>query len=462
MEEVEVTNKGRQKGGLVVLVASVAAIAGILFGFDTGVISGAILFIKNDFTLTPFMNGLIVSAVLLGALMGSAVSGRFADRYGRRRLLIITAFIFIIGTLASALADSIMTLYFGRVIVGVAIGIASYTAPLYISEVSPANYRGMLVSLNQLAITIGIMLAYVVDAFFAASESWRWMFAMGVIPAIILFFGMLFLPQSPRWLLYKGYFDSAKKTLQKIRETEHVDEELNEIKSSFVGKSDWRMLFKPWVKPAIIICLGLGFFQQATGINTIIYYAPTIFEMAGFKSALVAILATAGVGLVNVLFTIIALPLIDRWGRRPLLIVGVTGMLLSLAALSLAFYYGASSGPILKWTALGSMLLYIACFAISLGPIMWLMFAEVFPLEIRGLGSSLAVAASWGFNGIVALTFLPLVDRLGASGAFIIYSIISVLGLIFVITKIPETKGVSLERIEMNLRKGVSSRHLGD
>jgi SP family galactose:H+ symporter-like MFS transporter len=184
--------------------------------------------------------------------------------------------------------------------------------------------------------------------------------------------------------------------------------------------------------------------------------------MAGFKSALVAILATAGVGLVNVLFTIIALPLIDRWGRRPLLIVGVTGMLLSLAALSLAFYYGASSGPILKWTALGSMLLYIACFAISLGPIMWLMFAEVFPLEIRGLGSSLAVAASWGFNGIVALTFLPLVDRLGASGAFIIYSIISVLGLIFVITKIPETKGVSLERIEMNLRKGVSSRHLGD
>jgi sugar porter (SP) family MFS transporter len=288
------------------------------------------------------------------------------------------------------------------------------------------------------------------------------MFAMGVIPALILLVGMLFLPRSPRWLLYKGYFESAKKTLQKIRETEDVEDELNEIKSSFVGKSDWRMLFQAWLLPAIIISLGLGFFQQATGINTIIYYAPTIFEMAGFKSALVAILATAGVGAVNVLFTIIALPLIDKWGRRPLLIVGVTGMLISLIALSVAFHYGASAGPVLKWTALSSMLIYIACFAISLGPIMWLMFSEIFPLEIRGLGASLAVAASWGFNGVVTLSFLPLVSRFGASGTFVIYSIISVLALIFVITKIPETKGVSLERIEKNLRKGVPSRRLGE
>ncbi len=462
MEATEVVSQSRQKGGLVVLVASVAAIAGILFGFDTGVISGALLFIKNDFTLSPFMNGLIVAAVSVGALLGAVVSGGFADYYGRRKLLIITAFIFIVGTLGSALANSVAVLYLGRMIIGIAIGIASYTAPLYISEVSPANYRGLLVSLNQLAITLGIMLAYVVDALFATSESWRWMFGMGVFPAATLFIGMLFLPRSPRWLLYKGHAEEAKKTLQKIRETDDVEEELNEIKNSFVVKSDWRMLFQSWLWPAIIVSLGLAFFQQATGINAIIYFAPTIFEMAGFKTALIAILATAGVGFVNVLFTIIALPLIDRWGRRPLLIVGVTGMLISLVALSVAFHYGASAGPVLKWTALGSILVYIACFAISLGPIMWLMFAEIFPLEIRGLGASLASATCWGFTGVVALTFLPLVNRLGPTGTFVIFSIISVLALIFVIRKIPETKGVTLERIEKNLRKGVSSRHLGD
>lgn len=463
MEEVaQVTGKGRQKKGLVVLVASIAAVAGILFGFDSGVISGAILFIQKEYNLTPFMNGLIVSAMLLGALLGSAVSGRFADLYGRRTLLIVVAFIFIIGTMATVLAPSILTLYIGRLIVGVAIGIASYTAPLYISEVSPAEYRGMLVSLNQLAITLGIMMAYVVDAAFANSGAWRWMFGVGVIPALILFFGMLFLPKSPRWLLYNGYFESARKTLQKIRECEDVEDELNEIKNSFVKKSDWRMLFQPWLLPAIIISLGLGFFQQAIGINTIIYYAPTIFEMAGFKTALAAILATAGIGVVNVLFTIIALPLLDRWGRRPLLIIGIIGMLISLIALSVAFHYGASAGPALKWTAMASMLVYIACFAISLGPIMWLLFSEVFPLEIRGLGTSLAVAASWGFNGVVALTFLPLVEKLGASGTFVIYTIIAVLALLFAVKKVPETKGVSLERIEKNLRRGVSSRHLGD
>lgn len=454
------SEQAAQHRGFVVLVASVAAVAGILFGFDTGVISGAILFIRKLFDLSPFMNGLVVSAVLIGALMGSGVSGRFADYFGRRNLLVITAVIFLLGTVGSALSVSVLELVISRIIVGLAIGVASFTAPLYISEISPPQYRGALVSLNQLAITVGIMLAYVVDAVFAQQGAWRWMLGMGVIPAFVLLFGMLFLPKSPRWLIRQGFNKLAKKTLQTIRRTENVDAELKDIQESIGEQGNWRLLLQKWVRPALVIGLGLAFFQQCTGINTIIYYAPTIFQIAGFKSDLVALLATSGVGAVNVLFTVISLFLIDRVGRRPLLIVGLIGMLISLLLLSIVFHFDTHTG-MLRWFALGSMILYIMCFAISLGPIMWLMIAEIFPLEIRGLGSSLAVSASWGFNMIVALTFLTLVKSFGAQGAFFLYAMLSVFGVVFVITMIPETKGTTLEKIENNLRAGVRARDLG-
>ncbi len=444
----------------VILVASIAAIAGILFGFDTGVISGAILFIRHDFTLSPAMNGLVVGSVLAGAVVGSAFSGRFADYFGRRNVLIITALVFVVGTLGSAMAHSIQFLIIGRVVVGVAIGIASFTAPLYISEVAPAAYRGALVSLNQLAITLGILLAYLVDTVYAAQEAWRAMFAWGVLPAVILLFGMLFLPKSPRWLLLKGDELLSRRTLKKIRGHEDIDDEIEEIQNSIASKSSWRLLLRKWVWPAIGIGLGLGFFQQCTGINTIIYYAPTVFQLAGFSTASGAITVTSIVGVVNVMFTIFALPLIDRWGRRPLLVLGLSGMLLSLLMLSLAFHIGEGHA-LLKWMSLFSMVVYIACFAMSLGPIMWLIIAEVFPLEIRGLGTSLMVAASWLFNFLVAVTFLTLIKCFGETGTFLIYAAMSVFGLWFVIACVPETKGTTLEKIEVNLRAGVKSRYLG-
>jgi sugar porter (SP) family MFS transporter len=441
-------------------VSAFAALAGLLFGYDTGVISGAILFIRHDFALTSGLIEITVSAVLLGALIGSGVSGRITDIFGRRKILIITAIIYIIGSISTALAPTIYWLITGRVILGFAIGLGSFTAPLYLAEIAPFHIRGMLVSLNQLAITVGIVLSYVIDFSFADTGDWRWMLGLGVIPAIILFIGSLFLPESPRWLVLRGWNHKARAVLKSIRNTEDVSHELAEIEQS-IGqeKGTWRMLLAKWMRPIIFISLGLSFFQQTTGINTIIYYAPTVLEIAGFHKANGAILATLGVGLINVLFTIIALPLIDRWGRRPLLLLGLTGMFISLAAMGLAFHFQGLAS--LKWIAVCSMVLYIACFAMSLGPIMWLVISEIYPLEIRGMGVSAAVSISWGFNMLVALTFLTLIDLLGASGTFWIYAGLCIFGWLFVYLSVPETKGCTLEQIEHNLRLGKRSRDLG-
>jgi len=444
----------------VYIISAFAALAGLLFGYDTGVISGAILFIRQDFALTSGLIEITVSAVLLGALLGSGVSGKMTDILGRRKVLIGTALIYIIGSLSTAFAPSVYWLIIGRVILGIAIGIGSFTAPLYLAEIAPFHIRGMLVSLNQLAITVGIVLSYIIDFSFSSRGDWRWMLGLGVIPAIILFIGSLFLPESPRWMVLRGWNHQARDVLKSIRNTQDVSQELAEIEHS-IGKEKgtWNMLLAKWMRPIIFISLGLSFFQQTTGINTIIYYAPTVLEIAGFHKATGAILATLGVGIINVLFTIIALPLIDRWGRRPLLLLGLTGMFVSLAAMGIAFHFQGLAS--LKWIAVGSMVLYIACFAMSLGPIMWLVISEIYPLEIRGMGVSAAVSISWGFNMLVALTFLTLIDMLGASGTFWIYASLCILGWLFVYFSVPETKGCSLEQIENNLRLGKRGRDLG-
>lgn len=445
---------------LIYLVCAFAALTGLLFGYDTGVISGAILFIRKDFALSTTLIEITVSAVLLGALTGSALSGKLTDFFGRRRVLVVVAIIFVVGTLITALAPDKITLIVGRIILGIAIGIGSFTAPLYLAEIAPYQNRGMLVSLNQLAITIGIVLAYVVDYVFADSGSWRWMLGFGVFPAALLLIGTIFLPESPRWLVLGGQKNKAREVLQHVRATEDVSHELSDIEQSVKKENgSWRLLFAKWVRPIIWISLGLGFFQQVSGINTIVYYAPTILQTAGFHGASSAILATMGLGIVNVIFTIIALPLLDKWGRRPLLLLGLTGMFISLALLSIAFHF--HSAGYLQWIAIACMVLFIACFAMSLGPIMWLVISEIFPLEIRGLGVSLAASANWLFNWMVSATFLTLVSNFGAGGTFWIYGAFCILGWLFVFYKVPETKACSLEQIETNLRNGKPSRELG-
>lgn len=446
-----------------VIVALIAAMSGVLFGYDTGVISGAILFIKDEFHLSATMNGLVVSAVLFGALLGAIISGRLTDRFGRKRLLILDAVIFILGTFGSCLAFNITSLVISRVVVGVAIGIASYIAPLYISEIAPAKHRGALVSLNQLAITIGILISYLVDAYFAESHAWRWMLGLGIAPAIGLFIGMWFLPYSPRWLMSRGKEAEALQALFKINgENAQIREQLEVIKASLLQqRGDWRMLFSKAIRPTLLIAGGLALLQQVTGINTIIYYAPTIFQMSGFSSASSAISATTIIGVAFVLFTLIALPLVDSWGRRFLLFTGLVAMSVSLGLLSWSFHLG-SHNTALKWLTLISMLVFIAGFAISLGPIMWLMIAEIFPLKVRGLGASLATCINWGSNWLVAITFLSLINSLGISRTFGIYFIISLISILFIYFLVPETKGCSLEDIEANLYAGKSPRYLGE
>jgi SP family galactose:H+ symporter-like MFS transporter len=452
----------KQVNFFVCLTAATAALAGLLFGFDTGVISGAILFIKGEFGLTPFTEELLVSAALLGAVCGAALSGKITDLRGRKRTLFGTACLFGVGSILCAVATNIGVLISGRIAVGLAIGVASYSAPLYIGEIAPRELRGGLVTLNQLAITVGILLAYVVDAAFAPSGNWRWMFGFGLLPALALGLGMAMLPESPRWLLLHQHKEAAMKVLSRIRPTKRVAEitaEVSDIlKDAEPGHGKLSDLFSPMVMRVLFLGIALAVIQQITGINTVIYYAPTIFQQAGFQSALGSIIATAGVGLVNVLMTVVSIPLLDRVGRRPLLLASLGGMTLSLAALGLGFAVG---GEALKWIGVISLAVYIASFAIGLGPVFWLLISEIYPLSIRGQAASVATMANWLSNFVVSLTFLSLLTRLGSVSTFLLYAVLSLAGLWFCFRFVPETKGVPLERIERDLRAGRPLRQLG-
>jgi sugar porter (SP) family MFS transporter len=432
----------------VTMVSGISALAGLLFGYDTGVISGAILFVRKDFLLSTFQEEVVVSAVLLGAVAGAAFGGKLADALGRRKLLIQVAILFMIGAIGTALAPSPTLLAIGRVVVGVAIGIASFTAPLYISEVSPPAIRGKLVSLNQLMITLGIVVSYLADYGLAGMEAWRWMFGLAAVPALILLIGLFFVPESPRWLMSRSHEDQARAVLQRIRESGDVSAELAEIKADLsMQEGSWRELLNVSLRRPLIIGIGLAIFQQFTGINTVIYYAPTIFQLAGLHSASAAILATVGVGVVNVLLTIVALRMLDRAGRRPLLLYGLVGMVISLGVLGGAFLLAGSS-PVVAWLAVISLAVYVACFAIGLGPVFWLLISEIYPLKIRGRAMGVATMMNWGSNLIVALTFLSLLHSLGRSATFWLYAVIGIIAWFFVYRLVPETKGRTLEQID--------------
>lgn len=426
-------------------VAAVAALGGLLFGYDTGVISGALLFVKRSFHLGSTGQSVVVSSVLVGAAIGAGAAMLIGDRIGRRVLIAASAVVFIVGTAIAAGATSIGVLITGRAILGVAIGLSSSVVPVYIAEISPVRRRGGFVALFQLAITVGIFLAYLVNYAFASLQGWRWMFLCGVAPALVLFAGVLFLPRSPRWLALAGRGEEAREVLVAIG-AQDVDEQLAEIEASFEhAQASWRGLLAPFARNALLVGLGLGIFQQFIGINTVIYYAPTILQFSGFKSATVSILATMGVGAVNVAMTVVAVRLIDRVGRRKLLLGGLVPMALSLVAIGVAFDLG--SGPV-RWIAIASLTVYVGSFAVSWGWGFWLLNAELYPLEVRGRGTGLVVMVQWVANLAVSLTFLLLIHAIGKPATFWLYAALCVAAIVFTAIFVPETKGKTLEEIE--------------
>jgi sugar porter (SP) family MFS transporter len=434
----------------VLLVACVAALGGLLFGYDTGVISGAILFISKDFSLDTRLQEFTISVVLIGCIAGAAGAGWVADTIGRRLTLLVAGVIFLIGALASASTPNEAILLVGRFVVGIGIGFSSVVAPLYISEVSPAAVRGALVSLYQFAITVGILGAYLIDYAFAPAGAWRWMLGFAVVPSLILIVGMIFMPESPRYLFKLGHDSRARDVLQRIADgpQDSIEEERS-IRASLKLKSGGFAAFKdPALRLALFIGVSLALLQQVTGINTVIYYGPQIFQMAGIASDTASILAQTLVGTVNVLLTLVAIFFVDRLGRKPLLYIGLTGMFFALATLGIAFAQPHLSGS-LGTIALASMMIYVGCFAFSLGPIVWLLISEIFPLPVRGLGMSISTLANWVGNFLVSQFFLTMIQKLGRPMTFWVYAALCVVTIVFIRAMVPETKRELLEQIRV-------------
>lgn len=434
------------------------ALGGLLFGYDTGVISGAILFIEKQMNLGSWRQGWIVSAVLLGAVLGAAFIGPMSDRFGRRRLLLLTSVIFVIGAIGSAFAPAFWTLLLSRVILGLAVGAASALIPTYLSELSPAHKRGTISSLFQLMVMTGIFLAYVTNyAFSGFHIGWRLMLGCAAIPAAILFFGALVLPESPRFLVRRGDEASARAVLDNVNggNRGEVERELGQIRDqAHAENKGYHELFGKMVRPSLVIGVGLAIFQQVMGCNTVLYYAPTIFTDVGFGVS-AALLAHIGIGIFNVIVTAVAVMIMDKIDRRKMLIGGAIGMGVSLFIMSIAMKYSGNSFTA-SIVCVIALTVYIAFFSATWGPVMWVMIGEIFPLNIRGLGNSFSSVINWASNMVVSLTFPALLNFFGTGTLFLGYGALCFLSIWFVHKYVFETRGRSLEEIESTLRARVA------
>ena len=436
----------------------------MLFGYDTGVISGALLFIPNDFKLTPFLQGAIVAGLLLGAMVGGACAGRLSDQVGRRRLIIVAAVVFTAGSLLAAFAPTVWILIAARFIIGLAVGSAALVVPLYLSEIAPTEVRGAITSLNQLMIVSGILAAFVVNAILASSGNWRLMLGLAAVPSTVLLLGMLLMPETPRYLVHSGEEETAHAVLEDLPGDERPEqriEEIHEVDEQEEGQSGLAALWRAkWVRPALIVATGLAVFQQLVGINTIIYYAPTTLTNVGFAKTS-AIYANLIIGVINVGMTVIAIRIIDRVGRKPMLYGGVVGMVASLLVLGISLsvlptpHHPSDPAAIITLVCLTT---FIAAFAATWGPVVWAMIPEVLPLSVRGTAMGVAVFGNWAANFAVSQTFPPLLNALGPGPVFIGYAGLGILAGLFVKAFVTETKGRSLEEIEADLQRRAGRR----
>jgi sugar porter (SP) family MFS transporter len=433
-------------------VAAIAAIGGFLFGYDTGVIGGAMLFMQKDLGLKSHgQQELTVAILLLGAIAGALIAGWSADRISRRRTKIISGCVYVIGGIGCALAQSYWQILAARFWLGIAVGCASFVSPMYIAEIVPKRIRGGVVSFNQLMVTLGILSAYIVDWGFAPlPNNWRWMFALAVVPGAALAIGMYFMPFSPRWLVEKGREDDARAVLERYRmEDDDVDAEIDEIKEVAEQEVPLRELVSKGLRRMMIVGIALAVFQQIVGINTVIYYAPTILKFAGEQNT-GALTQSVYIGCTNVFFTIVAILLLDKLGRRFFLVGGTSLLTAALVGLGIFFASGAVQGAV-PWLALACLLLYIMGFAVGLGPVFWLMISEIFPLQMRGPAMAVCTMFNWGLNFAISYTFLTLTDVITKQGTFWLYAFFGVCAVIFFLTVVPETKDRSLEEIQSDL-----------
>ena len=438
-------------------VMVVVVFAGGLFGYDQGVISGALAGVKRTFSLSPLLVEVVTSWVTLGALAGSLIGGELADRIGRRPTVLVAAAAFVLGAAVQAIAPDVRLLVLGRLAIGAGVGVAAVAAPLYAAELAPAALRGRFVACYQLAITIGIFLAYLVDGALSGPGAWRWMLGAAAAPGLLLLAAGIAAPESPRWLMKAGRRADAARQAERIDPKADVARELDAIAGALReerGDAPWTEMFQPrWRRP-LMIGLGLAVFQQITGINAIIYYADQIFASAGFASPAAQTTATTwAIGAVNVVSTLIAVATIDRIGRRRLLLVGLVGMGLSLVLVGAAFLFvasrGAGGGPSLAGIAtLIGLVAFIVSFAFSLGPAVWTVINEIFPARIRGRAVALCTATNWGAAFLVSQFFLSLVGALGSAPTFWLLALLCVAGWIWIFAVVPETRGRTLEEIE--------------
>lgn len=430
----------------------VAAVGGFLFGYDTAVISGAIGFIEKKFQLSAAMTGWAASCALIGCMLGALFAGWLSDRFGRKKVLLLAAVAFAVSSLG-ILPHWGLTAFVGfRLIGGIGIGIASIVSPMYISEIAPANIRGRLIAIYQMGIVLGILIIYFVNAIIAGmydeawniEKGWRWMFGSGLAPSLIFVFLLLVVPESPRWLAKQNLWEKAAGVLSRVSGAK-ASEELDSIKASLaLRQGNLTDLLKPGLRKALIIGICLSVFSQVTGINVIMYYAPEIFKSTGDGSSS-AFMQTVLVGCINALMTVVAIRYVDKLGRKKLLLTGSAGMAVCLAMVGFAFYSNMTAG---YWVLTG-ILLYICFFAVSLGPLTFVVVSEIFPTRLRGRAMSIAIFFLWLSVYIVSQTFPMLLEAIGGAFTFWIYMAMSVLAFLFVWLMVPETKEKSLEEIEL-------------
>ncbi len=441
--------------GYAFLLTGIAALGGLLFGYDTGVISGAIGFLSVHFSLNADMQGWAAACALVGCMAGAACAGVLSDWLGRKRLLLAAAVMFTISGIGTALPRHLTEFVLARMIGGFGIGAASMLCPLYIAEIAPASIRGRLVSVNQFAIILGFLVVYCINALVAwmgeglggeawnTAYGWRWMMGSEVVPALIFLVLLFTVPESPRWLVKQGLTEKAFAVAERVSGATQARSEIAAIAEALKHKEGplalWR---KPGLRKALGIGLVLAVLQQITGINTVLYYAPEIFKSAGFGAS-AAIYQTVIVGVINLSFTVVAILIVDRAGRKPLLIAAATGMGLSLLLLGSAFEWGRHQGP---WVVF-FVLTYVASFAVAMGPVVWVVLAEIFPTRVRGAAMSIATVALWIACFLVTQLFPRMLEQLHGR-AFFIYGAMCVVAVLFTVFFVPETKGKTLEEIE--------------